>query len=589
MHSERSQTIASAVFWGSAFVAPMPGGAVYLSWLSEHDQYGYIFPLLISVVALVLFRWDYRLRLPTSWLSNGLVVGGLALTLFSTYRTSPWLTAVGFVLIATAWLHTHHADSVSRQRLTYLALPLVMLIRLPLNLDLAFSSTLQRFTSRVSSYLLDAFGVAHYLRGNVIELPGGTLFVEEACSGVQSLFTVLFLVCLWVVFRRRPLVSTPAYVLAGMVWAMVMNVMRITSIALAQEWYGFDLSEGPAHATLGWVCLVIAVLLTLSTDRLLNVMFYPVPPDESGHEGNPVARLWNRALMVGVEYDVDHEEVGLADLKPTTDHQHPNNQPRPEFETALVGASVLVCLLSLGLGYRVVESRFGKVAVDANRPLLWVPDEDLLSTTRYAPLVTDHQALREANSRQLGNHADVWTVVVDGMPVRLAVSQPYPEWHDMRACYEGNGWQINDWIPVWQSAQDDAAVEKDSGEEGLEVSVDQWPVSYLEMVRDTHGFGTLLFCGLTRDGELLQPPMMGLGSLFDARLRDRNSLSSKVIMLQLWTESQMPLVPDQVDKLEALFEAFRQRVRGGLTEEASGQPSGVEVVGERSEVERNRR
>lgn len=572
MESQRSLTIAAVIFWVSVFLAPIPGFTVYLSWLGEHEQYGYVLPLLLAIFALVLFRWDHRLRLPTSWVSLSLVSSAILLTLFAAYRTSPWLTAIAFVLVATSWLHTHFSSD-SKHRLTYLALPLVMLIRLPLNLDLTFSSTLQRFTSQVSSYLLDAFGVAHYLRGNVIELPNGTLFVEEACSGVQSLFTMMFLVCLWIVFRRRPLISTPAYIAAAVVWAMVMNVIRITTIALAQEWYSFNLVDGAAHSALGWICLIIAILLTLSSDRIFRVAFYPIPPNESGNEGNPVARLWNRLLLIGIDDSNDSDEPA-----PQTDSPDVGSVSST-FANALVSVSLSLCLLCLGLGYQVVQSRFGTVIVDVKRPILWEPDDSLLNTTQYASQVTNYQSLREANDRQLGNHADIWTVVLDGMPVRLAVSQPYPEWHDMRACYVGNGWQINDWIPVW--------IASDSGTSDSETVADnatldheqEWPISYLEMVRDTRGFGTLLFCGLTRDGELLRPPMSGIGSLLDARVRDRSLLSSNVIMLQLWTESEMPLVPDQIEKLNAIFGSFRDRVREGLTNEAVGKPANVKMVG----------
>ncbi|MCA9140787.1 MAG: exosortase U [Planctomycetales bacterium] len=581
MESHRSNTIAAVTFWVSVFLAPMPGFAVYLSWLGEHDQYGYVLPLLIAVIALVLFRWDFQLRLPTSLRSLLILGGAIFVLLFAAYRTSPWLTAIAFVLVATGWLHTHFSSG-SHHRMTYLALPLVMLVRLPLNLDLTFSSMLQRFTSQVSSYLLDAFGVAHYLRGNVIELPGGTLFVEEACSGVQSLFTLMFLVCLWIVFRRRPLISTPVYIMAAVVWAMVMNVIRITAIALAQEWYSYNLAEGIAHSTLGWVCLIIATLLTLSTDRILRVAFYPVPPNESGHEGNPVVRLWNRLLLFGV----DESDLG-EDEYATNDSQEPVFVSST-FATTLVSISLSLCLLCLGLGYHVVQSRFGSVAVDVNRRILWEPDKDLLQSTPFASFVTDHQMLREANSRQLGNHADVWTVIIDGMPVRLAVSQPYPEWHDMRACYVGNGWQINDWIAVWTTSRENSDAEGDDRLEHPNVE-QQWPISYLEMVRDTRGFGTLLFCGITRDGELLSPPMSGLGALLDARVQDRSILSSNVIMLQLWTESEMPLVPDQIAKLHSLFTSFRQSVHDALSTESGLKPPRTELTGGQIISQRHRR
>ncbi len=45
--------------------------------------------------------------------------------------------------------------------------------------------------------------------------------------------------------------------------------------------------------------------------------------------------------------------------------------------------------------------------------------------------------------------------------------------------------------------------------------------------------------------------------LLDNRIKDRSLLRSKTIMLQLWAESPKPLVPEQVRKLQRLFDSFR--------------------------------
>jgi len=488
------------------------------------------------------------------------------MTLLAAVRGSPWFSAVGFSLIVCSWLRAHWQASPSGLRLSYLSLLLVMLIRLPLNLDLTLATWLQSITSRASSFLLDAFGVTHYLRGNVVELPGGTLFVEEACSGVQSLFTVLFLVCLWIVWQRRVVVATPAYVMAGVIWALIMNIVRITSISLAQEWHGTDLSEGTAHEILGWICLSGAVLMMLSTDRLLQVIFYPVPPDESGHLGNPVSRLWNQCLLVGAAED--YQSDGVASPRKTVSTRSTDGLSREVRSPAvmLISLAVLLCLPSLALGYRVLMTRFSNVIATQEKPLLWDPGESLLKHTGFARQVTEHDSLRNANSKQLGNHADVWTVVIDGTAVRIAVSQPYPEWHDMRLCYSGNGWQVNDWNPTLEKLDESGFLpELDGVSEAALTDLERWPVSYAELVRETGEFGTLLFCGITQDRQTLSPPMSGLYNLLDDRMKDRGALRPNIIMLQLWTVTQKPLIPEQLRTLRELFETFRLTVLDRLS------------------------
>ncbi|MEM6468553.1 MAG: exosortase U [Planctomycetota bacterium] len=532
----------AALFWAVVLMAPLPGFAVYLAWMNDLEQYGYVLPLLISLVALVLFRWDYQLRVPTSPWSFAVVIVSLVATVLAAWSTTPWLSAVGLALGCFAWLGSHESSEKPIQRLTYLGVLLLMLIRLPLNLDVWLASGLQRLTSRVSGAVLDALGVTHYLRGNVIELPGGTLFVEEACSGAQSLFTVLFLVCLWFSFRRRATVTLPVYLVFGIGWAMVMNVVRITTVALAQEWFSTDLSSGLPHEVLGWICLLLAVLMVMSTDRGLRVAFFPVPPDDTGNQSNPVARLWNRSLSYGVPQEVSEDDESVpVEL---------SWAGRPFIFRSTFACCGIACLVSLGLSYGMVLSRFGETVRTAERPLLWEPAADLLEETSFGKTVTSHEVLRDANSKQLGNHADIWTVVVEGMVVRVAISQPYPEWHDMRLCYTGDGWQVNQWNPMI---------------EDLGSGKGEWTISHAEMIEETGQYGTLLFSGISNEGNLLDPPMLGIQSLLGNRMKDRRGLSSRTIMLQLWTESMNPLTQKQLSTLVDLFEAFRAEALGNLT------------------------
>ena len=66
-----------------------------------------------------------------------------------------------------------------------LALPLVMLINLPLGYDQLLTMRLQQITSGLSSVMLDVLAIPHALNNNVIQLATRELFVAEACSGLQ--------------------------------------------------------------------------------------------------------------------------------------------------------------------------------------------------------------------------------------------------------------------------------------------------------------------------------------------------------------------------------------------------------------------
>ncbi|MBP9837838.1 MAG: exosortase/archaeosortase family protein, partial [Proteobacteria bacterium] len=50
---------------------------------------------------------------------------------------------------------------------------------------------LQVLSAKVSAKVLEVLGVPVYLKGNIIEIPGMQLMVEEACSGLRSVMALL--------------------------------------------------------------------------------------------------------------------------------------------------------------------------------------------------------------------------------------------------------------------------------------------------------------------------------------------------------------------------------------------------------------
>ncbi|MGZ7227087.1 archaeosortase/exosortase family protein, partial [Streptococcus pyogenes] len=75
--------------------------------------------------------------------------------------------------------------------------------------------------------LLDAFAVPHAVANNVIQLANRELFVAEACSGIQSVFTLAFLALLMIAWRRRRVWMTPIYLLIACLLAVFANVIRV--------------------------------------------------------------------------------------------------------------------------------------------------------------------------------------------------------------------------------------------------------------------------------------------------------------------------------------------------------------------------
>src|SRR5262249_1081986 len=98
------------------------------------------------------------------------------------------------------------------------------------------------------------------------------LMVEEACSGINSLFAMLACALFFVIWARRPVVRGTLLVLAAVGWVLLANIARVVIIAVAHTRFGWDLVAGGPPDLRGWGLFAITLLLIWSTDRLL--MFF---------------------------------------------------------------------------------------------------------------------------------------------------------------------------------------------------------------------------------------------------------------------------------------------------------------------------
>lgn len=267
-------------------------------WPRQHYQF---FPFAI-IAFIVLFatrkspqpeRWN--------WISSALLVADVCCLAAGSYLMSPWFFAAGLVCLMTAWCLASLDEGYQRSLLYLATLPLVT-IRLPLNYDEPVIMWLQRVTTSVASGVLHRIGMLHYREGNVLTFPGKSFLVEEACSGVQSLFTILFLAALVFCLRRRSLIHGGLLLAVGLILSGMMNILRVVTIAVAWNRNAADFSTGWSHDALGYLCLALAAAFLMSADRLLEFLFAPVL-DIRRHGGgslyfNPLIAVWNKFFTV---------------------------------------------------------------------------------------------------------------------------------------------------------------------------------------------------------------------------------------------------------------------------------------------------
>jgi len=147
------------------------------------------------------------------------------------------------------------------------------------------TSGLQLWVSGGVMHALELLGIAARREGNIIELARGTVGIEEACSGVRSLVSCVFVgVLLSAALTRRPWARVLIIVLAAPL-ALAMNFIRSLTLTLLVN-AGVRV-EGAWHDLTGYSILVVTASILFCTAVALD---RGLPAQVASHEAGPVAR-----------------------------------------------------------------------------------------------------------------------------------------------------------------------------------------------------------------------------------------------------------------------------------------------------------
>ncbi len=179
-------------------------------------------------------------------------LSGLAAELF-TMRMSMLGAVMGLLVYAYGFRQLVH---------WWLPLTLTVLsVPIPDVLLGALALPLQFKASAWGAALLEARHVPVRLAGNVLYLPGRSLFVTEACSGLRSLTALLALgVLVGGLWLRSPW-SRGILVLSAIPVAMALNAVRVFLTGFLVYYVNPALADGFMHLSEGWVIFVIALAI----------------------------------------------------------------------------------------------------------------------------------------------------------------------------------------------------------------------------------------------------------------------------------------------------------------------------------------
>jgi exosortase len=492
-------------------LAPLPFIAlqVQMLWRHPHYQFFPFVPLGAGILAWGKCRRLGTLRTGSRWQVAPLVIGSWLLLALASFLVSPWLGSMAALTMLAAAIAAIGGRTLLRCLLPAWAF-LGLAVGLPFNFDQQLISRLQDMTSRIGSLALDALGVFHVMEGNVVRVSGRAFGVEQACSGIYSLFSVLFCTLFFVLWARRPPIRAVITIAAGACWVLGGNIVRVVTVVYLETHWGVDVSRGWRHDVLSLVVFSATLLLIASTDCLLDIR----PPS---------FRFWPAR---GDDFWGETEQL---DQGPPAELLGPSRDPRlaldfgaptrlPGLRRTWLGSWIVaVSFAFLGLvqmaGLLVVlpwqkggDGRFtnpwaGSMDVSSLRTLEADALPAVLDSFRRKDFTTE---TRGAGS-SLGEMSRYWRYQFRDSSAIVSVDFPFQGWHDLPICYRGQGWAVVE----RERDLDSAATRGEGGQHAIEVA---------KLEKQPGRYGYLLFCLFDESGNPVEPFGNDLGSLFRQRL-----------------------------------------------------------------------
>lgn len=254
--------------------------ALYLPsyWEAAHglwqtDEFGHA-PLILAIVAWLF--WQVRepvFAAPDAPRSGaGWLLMALGLALYALGRTAG-LSSVEFasqLLVAAAVLLLVKGTQALRAA-WFPVFYLIFMVPLPSTLVDALTEPLKHWISIIVVEVLHAVGYPIGRTGVMITVGPYELLVADACSGLNSMFSLAALGVLFIhIMRRTDRLHTALLVLSIVPIAFAANIVRVITLVLVTYHLGDAAGQGFLHGAAGIMLMLVALLAFFALDWALS-------------------------------------------------------------------------------------------------------------------------------------------------------------------------------------------------------------------------------------------------------------------------------------------------------------------------------
>jgi exosortase B len=245
-------------------------------WRSDEQGHG---PIIFAVSLWLLYNLRHTLASPDSRPAtvSGAVVLFIGALLFAFGRSQDiWIFSIGSQIWVLAGLALLFKGWRGLRLVWFPLFFMLFMVPLPEALVASVTAPLKSAVSYVASNLLYALGYPVGRSGVMLTVGQYQLMVADACAGLNSMFTLEALGMLYMnLMRYTSVARNVTLALALVPIAFCANIGRVMILVLVTYYFGDAAGQGFVHGFAGMVLFLLALMLMLAVDKMLNVFFKP--------------------------------------------------------------------------------------------------------------------------------------------------------------------------------------------------------------------------------------------------------------------------------------------------------------------------
>ncbi len=124
--------------------------------------------------------------------------------------------------------------------------------------------------TKISVLILQGAGVSVHASGNQLEVPGHTLFVADACSGLTSIVTLLPLAVVVAYFLSHGIWRRAAIIASVIPLAVGANIIRVVVTVTVVSSQGIEFAQGILHESFGLATYIVGTMALIGVAKVLK-------------------------------------------------------------------------------------------------------------------------------------------------------------------------------------------------------------------------------------------------------------------------------------------------------------------------------